>query len=208
MVEHYRNVVEADAAAEGVNRAIGSFTPEHWLEVGEMQFNYLVDHGLRPHHRVLELGCGNLRAGWRLIEYLDAGNYTGTDISPSVLASARKILAERNLEEKDVTLLLVDNMALPMLADNTFDVIHAHSVFSHLTEDVIDDCIATASRLITPGGFFDFTYIEGTGNVKLEDFYYPAEFFEALAGKHGFASERLNDWRYSQEKMRFRPLIG
>ena len=36
-----------------------------------MQFDYLVKHGLRPADRILEIGCGNLRAGRLLIDYLD-----------------------------------------------------------------------------------------------------------------------------------------
>ena len=33
--------------------------------------------------RMLEIGCGNLRAGRLFIDYLDAGDYYGIDISPT-----------------------------------------------------------------------------------------------------------------------------
>lgn len=205
MVAYYRSVVEADVRSVDPNRAIGSFSQEHWLEIGQKQFSYLLAHGLKPSDRLLEIGCGNLRAGWRLIDYLDADNYTGTDIAPSVLASAKAVVAERHLESKNPTLLLVDEMSLTVLADRSFDVIHAHSVFTHLSLDIIDACVATAARLLKPEGFFDFTYLAGSGNVKLEDFYYQPDQLEEIAQSHGFRAERMGDWQYSQQKMRLRP---
>ena len=38
---------------------------------------------------MLEIGCGNLRAGHLFIGYLDAGNYYGIDISPDILLAAQ-----------------------------------------------------------------------------------------------------------------------
>ena len=40
-------------------------------------------HGLRPEHRMLEIGCGNLRAGWRFIGYLDRGTTTASTSRPT-----------------------------------------------------------------------------------------------------------------------------
>src|ERR1044071_8091596 len=65
--EFYRGVM-ADNARLDPDAAIGSDSREHWLKVGQMQFSYLLTHGLRPDHRILDIGCGNLRAGWRLIQ--------------------------------------------------------------------------------------------------------------------------------------------
>ncbi len=43
---------------------------------------------------MLEIGCGNLRAGRLFIEHLDAGDYYGIDISPDILLAAQRTLAE------------------------------------------------------------------------------------------------------------------
>ena len=40
---------------------------EEWEEHGNSQFDYLVEHGLRPHHYLLDIGCGPLTAGIRFI---------------------------------------------------------------------------------------------------------------------------------------------
>lgn len=66
------------------------------MELGADQFDYPVAAGLQPDHHLLEIGCGNLRAGWRFIDYLDVGHYTGVDISPDVLFAAQATLIDFN----------------------------------------------------------------------------------------------------------------
>src|SRR5207253_1307572 len=98
-LEAHRRFTENYARGD-VNRAVGSDSPEHWLAFGQTQFDYLVDAGLQPGHRVLELGFGNLRLGWRLIEFLDAGNYVGLEISPLMVREARNKVVEHALQPK------------------------------------------------------------------------------------------------------------
>jgi hypothetical protein len=61
-----------------------------WHELGELQFKFLVDHGLRPNHVLLDIACGSLRAGIRLIPYLQSGNYLGIDINSSLIEHGKK----------------------------------------------------------------------------------------------------------------------
>ena len=61
-VSYYRAVMASDAARSHEG-AVGSKTHGSWLKIGQMQFDYLVSHGLKPDMRMLEIGCGNLRAG-------------------------------------------------------------------------------------------------------------------------------------------------
>ena len=53
----------------------------HWEALGKLQFDYLVANGLKPGHRLLDIGCGTLRGGRHFIRYLAPGGYTGIDIS-------------------------------------------------------------------------------------------------------------------------------
>src|SRR4051794_14007689 len=56
-----------------------------WDELGELQLRFLVEHGLQPGHRLLDMGCGALRGGVRFVEYLDPGHYYGVDVNQSLL---------------------------------------------------------------------------------------------------------------------------
>lgn len=98
-VAYYRAVMKADAARSPA-AAVGSASYERWLALGQMQFDYLVRHGLTPSDRMLEIGCGNLRVSWRFIDHLDTGHYHGIDISPDILLAAGDTLAQRGLQDK------------------------------------------------------------------------------------------------------------
>ena len=86
-LSYYRAVMASDSARSH-DGAVGSRTHDSWIKIGQMQFDYLIGHGLKPGDRMLEIGCGNLRAGRLFIDYLDAGNYYGIDISPDILLAA------------------------------------------------------------------------------------------------------------------------
>ncbi|MGY5128345.1 class I SAM-dependent methyltransferase [Streptomyces nigrescens] len=206
-VAYYRAVMASDAG-RNPEAAVGSRSHERWLALGEMQFDYLAEHGLKPGHRMLDIGCGNLRAGWRFIAYLDAGNYYGIDISPDILISAKQTLTTYELQDKLPHLTITQDLKLDFLPSAHFDVVHAHSVFSHSPLDVIDECLAHVGRILAPGGFFDFTFDRTEGaehQVLREDFYYRTETLLQLARKHGLEARFMDDWetrKHGQSKIR------
>ena len=53
--------------------------PDQYDFMGGTQFALLFLLGLREHHKVLDFGCGSLRAGRLLISYLKPGNYYGIE---------------------------------------------------------------------------------------------------------------------------------
>ncbi|MEU8917185.1 class I SAM-dependent methyltransferase [Streptomyces nigrescens] len=206
-VAYYRAVMASDTG-RNPEAAVGSRSHERWLALGEMQFDYLADHGLKPSHRMLDIGCGNLRAGWRFIAYLDTGNYYGIDISPDILISAKQTLTTYELQDKLPHLTITQDLKLDFLPSAHFDVVHAHSVFSHSPLDVIDECLAHVGRILAPGGFFDFTFDRTEGaehQVLREDFYYRTETLLQLARKHGLEARFMDDWetrKHGQSKIR------
>jgi SAM-dependent methyltransferase len=208
-VAYYRAVM-ADDASRNPEAAVGSARHDRWLALGKMQYDYLVGHGLCPEHHMLEIGCGNLRAGWRFVEHLDAGNYYGIDISPDILLDALRVIAERGLAPKLPNLTLVRDLRFGFLPDEQFDVVHAHSVFSHSPLNVIDECLGHVGRILRPNGWFDFTFDRTDGeehHVLHEDFYYRTETLVKLAESHELHAEFMSDWEqlpHKQSKIRVR----
>ncbi len=117
-------------------------------------------------------------------------------------------MTEFGLQSRLPYLTLVDDMRLEFLPDSYFDVVHAHSVFSHSPIEVIDECLANIGRIMTPGGFFDFTFdrTEGTEHQVLnEDFYYRTQTLIDLARRHGLEGRFMDDWEelpHDQSKLR------
>ncbi|BBA95243.1 hypothetical protein RVR_25 [Actinacidiphila reveromycinica] len=206
-VAYYRAVMASDTARSPQD-AVGSATMDRWLALGRMQFDYLVGHGLVPGDRMLEIGCGNLRAGWRFIEYLEPGHYHGIDISPDILVEAKGTVVRYGLQDKLPHLTLANDLTFDFLPSGFFTVVHAHSVFSHSPLPVIDECLAHVGRVLAPGGYFDFTFDRTLGaehQVLREDFYYRAETLVALAERHGLAARLMEDWErrpHGQSKIR------
>jgi len=201
-IAYYRAVMQ-DTVRKGAARAVDNPDRKHWRKGGKEQFEYLIKHGLQPNHKLLEIGCGNLRAGYRFIQYLDADNYYGTEISPEVLERARETLDREGGAEKRPHLTLVDNMRFEFLADACIDVVHAHSVFSHSPLSVIEECPRHLPHILRPGGQFFFTFNRTDGkerNVLREDFYYRTETLIDLARRCGLNAEFMHDWEELEQR--------
>jgi SAM-dependent methyltransferase len=211
-VAYYRSVMRSDAARSPYG-AVGTADQERWAAIGRLQFDYLAGHGLAPSHRMLEIGCGNLRAGRLFIEHLDPGRYYGIDISPDILFAAEDTVAAYKLQDKLPHLTPVRDLRLDFLPEGHFDVVHAHSVFSHSPITVIDECLANVGRILAPDGFFDFTFNRTESeehHVLREDFYYRTATLVALARKHDLNARFMDDWEHgnSHKQSKLRITLG
>lgn len=72
---------------------IGTFEDQ-----GRDQFVRLVQHGLGPTSRLLDLGCGCLRGGYWTIPFLEPGNYFGIEPNRDMLAAGKAFILPPGLE--------------------------------------------------------------------------------------------------------------
>lgn len=119
--------------------------------VGEAQIDFLRSRDLQPSDRVLDIGCGDLRGGRYIIDYLDAGNYTGMDISPAALGAAHETLSGAGVRHKRPLLVCNDDLRFDEF-DRPFDVVFSHSVFTHLPIEYIEECFANLRQILADGG--------------------------------------------------------
>lgn len=139
-----------------------------WEEMGELQFNFLRQKGLRPEHYFLDVGCGSLRGGVRFISYLQVGQYFGIDISDPLLDAARFVLEKYNLTDKRPILVQMDDFNFQSL-NQPFDYALAQSVFTHLPLNSIIRCVMNMEKALVPGGRFYATFFENPqGKFNLE----------------------------------------
>lgn len=77
----------ADALGKGRHRDI---VGGRWEETGLIQMQILLNHGLDPHHYLLDIGAGSMRLGCRAVPYLAAGHYWATDLSGDLMRAGRQ----------------------------------------------------------------------------------------------------------------------
>ena len=124
----------ADIEAKAYRRHLGGGA-DKWDRRGRFQVVMLRALGLEPHHRLLDAGCGPLRAGVHLIGTLDAGRYCGIDFNPDFIATARYLVAtDGRLAAKAPRLERLDDFACEQLGDDRFDWVLAFSVLNHCDE--------------------------------------------------------------------------
>ena len=133
-----------------------------WDEVGQLQWQFLVRQGLLPKHRLLDIGCGSLRAGVKLIPYLAPGNYWGIDNNIALLNAGweRELgpLGLHGYQPRDQLVALAD-FEFSQLGQ-AFDVALAQSVFTHFSWNRIRRCLARLVPVMKPGGRLFATFFE------------------------------------------------
>ena len=104
-----------------------------WDETGRIQMDLLLRLGLQPRHRVLDIGCGPLRTGCRLVPFLAPGNYWGTDLSGALMATGyRQELTDADRARLPESQLVEDGtFDFPGLP-RAFDIVLCFAVFTHL----------------------------------------------------------------------------
>ena len=133
-----------------------------WRMKRAFQLNFLRQQGLQRDQSVLDIGCGSLRGGAALIDYLDAGGYVGVDVRESVIAQARRELARERLTHKQPHLVCVPRLN-DLALDRYFDFVWAFSVLFHLSDAILPTCFAVVAQHLSPGGMFYANVILGEG---------------------------------------------
>lgn len=118
----------------------------------EFQIEFLKSAGMEPEHYLLDIGCGTLRGGIPIIQYLEAGHYYGTEVRAEVLAEAYKELEEAGID-KDPTLVLSEDVSTLDLG-RAFDFVWAYSVLIHLSDDVLRDVLRFVRAHLAEDGRF------------------------------------------------------
>jgi len=117
------------------------------------QISFLRSVGLTPDHYLLDLGCGTLRGGIPIIEYLEPGHYYGVESRAHVLAEGQQELVESGLQDRLPQLFHFNHLRDRDLG-RCFDVVWAFSVLIHLTDEILDEALEFVKRHLASDGTF------------------------------------------------------
>ena len=155
---------EKDVGRERHRRFVGGL----WEDMGKLQLDFLIQQGLKPDDRFLDIGCGSLRAGVHLVDYLTSGHYYGIDVNHDLIRvgydhelsdDQRERLPSKNLRSTD-----------RFNADFgvQFDMAIAQSVFTHVSLNQMRLCLYRAAKVMRPGGRLFATFFERAPHYPLD----------------------------------------
>jgi len=197
------------------NRAWRAKVGGLWEQLGKLQFEYLVQNGLKPYHFLLDIGCGSLRGGIHFIQYLQRGHYFGIDKDLELLEGGKIELEENNLLDKSSILKLDENFDFVSL-NQKFEYALAQSVFTHLPLMEIKKCIENVEKVLVNEGKFYATFFENYRKddsnepiiIKSDDgirietypdkdpYHYRFSEFEKLVKDTALSVEYIGDWNH------------
>lgn len=204
-INNYGQTAEltAEEIASGVHRKkVGAY----WNEIGQLQFDFLVQQGLTPQSHLLDVGCGSLRGGLHFIRYLEPGNYYGIDVdSALVKAGLEHELPAAGLTDRlpPANLHVTDRFACNFGVKFQFAL--AQSVFTHLPLNHIRLCLYRVAKVMPPGGRFYATFFEAPADEPFDKpfkkrypeqdpFQYRPEDLAWAAGVAGWRFRNLGEW--------------
>jgi ABC-type polysaccharide/polyol phosphate transport system ATPase subunit/SAM-dependent methyltransferase len=145
-------------------RIVGGAT---WNEAGERHLAFLREHGLRPEHHVLDLGCGSLRTGVHLLKYLDEGHYVGVDHEAAILEAGIKIEAPRAGVDPARGHYYVASVTNLAMLDGSFDVIFSAGLVQDLALEDVAKMFAAAVPKLARGGRMFVAFFQAPSPVAL-----------------------------------------
>jgi SAM-dependent methyltransferase len=131
--------------------------------------NELLQRGLQPHHRILEIGCGIANLALGLRDFLTEGSYDGLDIHGEAIRWCQRTVTTRwprlRFLRADVRSkpynprgrFSAGNYQFPFL-DDQFDVVFLGSVFTHMLPDGVANYLSEIVRVLKPQGFCVISY--------------------------------------------------
>lgn len=123
----YEALYEAHAINNPLTISVGG---GDYDTVGFAELDILRHYGLTANSVLFDFGCGTGRLGKHAIEFLDSGNYFGSDISTTMLADFRVIVDS----EKQYSLFHQRSEDFPVVPKK-LDYFAAFSVFTHMENE-------------------------------------------------------------------------
>ena len=195
---YYDSSYVDSGVAEGRHRQI---VGGRWDEIGALQLEMLTEHGLKPDHKLLDVGCGCLRGGVHFVRYLEPEHYFGTDINQSLLDAGYDVeLAKAGLQDRLPRTSLKTDSEFQFSGFNVrFDRAIAFSLFTHLPLNSVRVCLERLAEVMKPGGILHATFFELPDDAPSgTDIRHPP----ADVLTHGSADpyhHRVADFRYAAE---------
>lgn len=179
-----------------------------WEEIGQLQLDFLVSQGLKPHSYLLDIACGSLRLGVKAIPYLERSHYLGVEKEIDLVKAGLEMELDREVRQaKEPKIVVSDSFEFEKLGKKA-DFAIAQSLFTHLPPDSVHLCFRKLHPWLEDDGAFYATFKETPRKVhnprKPHDHGYFAYTREEMCGfgeAHGFTPRCIGDWGHPRQQV-------
>jgi SAM-dependent methyltransferase len=173
----------------GHQAAIGG--GDNWDEHGTLQRDFLISQGLKPEHRLLDIGCGTGRLARKAVPYLDIGKYCGVDISQAAIDACYSVLNSEALLDR-LPYFQVGEIPITV----KFDYLWSFSVFIHLPHDIMESVMRRAAEAMHPESRFYWAYAPEPKSYRsgMKQFRHTLRDYQKAAESAGLTFADVPDW--------------
>ena len=198
----------SDSIHDVGSRAFVGGDGKYWKIVGNLQYYFLLDRGLKTSDVLIDIGCGSLRGGIRFIKYLEPGHYLGFDkFIELIIYGVMNELGRAEFRRKRPHFVVSSYFEFDRFTSSpTFGI--AQSLFSHLNRSDILSCLNRLRAITSPAGCRLFaTFNEASQPVANETDsnswgyfrYTPAEMKE-FGDITGWDFSYIGDWGHPRQQ--------
>lgn len=167
--------------------------------MGAYHLEFLRSVGLKPEHKIFELGFGFGRAAIPMIKFLNCANYAGSEISKERLRITKEWIQIEKLKRQKPKLVLSLDNKFEFLENGWADFIWAQSVFTHLPEKEILTILTNLRCKINTKGKIIFNYTlaneKTVERTSIKDFSYSEKTMKNMCESLGYSVEILQNWQ-------------
>lgn len=178
-----------------------------WEAIGRLQFRFMIEKGLEPHHVLYDIACGSLRGGVRFIPYLEPRCYLGLDIKRELIdIGIEHELGEKLFALKKPEFVVSDSFEFRRFSKQP-DFAIAQSLFTHLTESDIFSCLKNLREVAKTNTQLYVTFFEADRPVKNpkrshphEGFAYTRDQMKEFGAACGWITHYIGDWNHPRRQ--------
>lgn len=153
--------------------------------------DYLLRYGLQPDDVAVDYGCGSLRLGRALIDYLAPGKYWGVDITHEFYELGLQGMDAAFIRDKRPNLGVIQTDVLARVRADKPRFVASWHVCSKVPEARLDTYLGNIVSLLSPGGTALVHFPESPERRQLSGLAWasPSHLLESIVRRHANGAE-------------------